>query len=315
MNIPNAAGSADAPPATRARNGTGKEPADPAEAPEKEPGRRNTRMAIIYDFDGTLAPGNMQERQFIPDVGMKAEDFWDEVNRVTHENNTDQTLSYMFVMMQKALQAGRPIRREHLERKAEEIKLFPGVEGWFGRVNRHAGSQNVRLEHYVVSSGNSEIIEAAPIARHFTRIYASRFLYGENGEAIWPAMAVNFTTKTQYLFRINKGALDPKDNSRINEHVPQWKRPVPFRNMIYIGDGETDVPCFRLVHDLGGLAVAVYGEGAREYAAKFVEQNRVSMALPADYRAGSALDSAVQGYVTLTALRAQVETKLRGTTG
>ena len=271
---------------------------------------RTTRMAIIYDFDGTLAPGNMQERRFIPDVGMNPEEFWNDVIALSDSNNIDPTLAYMFVMMDKARRAGQPIRRERLEREADKIQFFPGVPEWFDRINRFAKQNRVWLDHYVVSSGNAEIIEACQAAQKFTRIYASSFLYDEAGEAVWPAVAVNFTNKTQYLFRINKGALDPKDNHLINEYVPQAERPTPFRNMIFIGDGETDVPCFRLVHDLGGLALAVYDEGKREQARKFVEQDRVSAAMPADYRSNSPLDGAVKQYIKLAAERTNLQITL-----
>ena len=209
-------------------------------------------VALIYDFDGTLAPGNMQDRQFIPDVGMTAAEFWQEVDTLAEANQADGILCYMFVMLEKAKNAGMKVRREDLVARSSDIEFFPGVEGWFDRINDHGREQGLAVEHYVISSGNSEIIEGTAIASRFKRIYASKFLYDHEGVAVWPAVAINFTTKTQYLFRINKGAYDWKDSSIINRFVPHDERPVPFPNMIYIGDGETDVPCFRLVKDLGG---------------------------------------------------------------
>ena len=223
-------------------------------------------LAIIYDFDGTLAPGNMQERQFIPNIGMTAAEFWHEVDSLAEVNHADGILSYMFVMLEKAKAARMPVRREDLVARSREIEFFPGVEGWFERMNAYGQEKGVSVEHYVISSGNSEIIEGTSIASEFSRIYASKFLYDADGFAVWPAVAINFTTKTQYLFRINKGAHDWKDSSIINRFVPQEERPVPFENMVYIGDGETDVPCFRLVKDLGGLSIVVYDRDGREQA-------------------------------------------------
>ena len=256
-------------------------------------------LALIYDFDGTLAPGNMQERQFIPDVGMTASEFWAEVDSLAEINQADGILSYMFVMLEKARLAGLKVRREDLVGRSREIEFFPGVEEWFGRINSYARNKGVSLEHFVISSssGNSEIIEGTSIAPEFKRVYASKFLYDADGVAVWPAVAINFTTKTQYLFRINKGAHDWKDNYIINKFVPQSERPVPFQNMIYIGDGETDVPCFRLVKDLGGLSIAVYDNGDHSRVDQFLREGRVNCGAPAVYTENSVLDRTVKARI------------------
>jgi phosphoserine phosphatase len=267
---------------------------------------RAVPLAIIYDFDGTLAPGNMQDRQFIPDIGMTSAEFWREVDAVAEENLADGILSYMFVMLEKAKSAGIPVRREDLLARSREIEFFPGVEEWFDRINDYGHSRGVAVEHYVISSGNSEIIEGTAIAGRFSRIYGSKFLYDAQGFAVWPAVAINFTTKTQYLFRINKGAHDWKDGSIINKYVPQSERPVPFENMVYIGDGETDVPCFRLVKDLGGLSVVVFPprtRNARQRAQRFVDEGRVHCVAPADYTEDSRLDRLVKANIELLANR------------
>ena len=260
-------------------------------------------LAIIYDFDGTLAPGNMQDRQFIPDIGMTTSEFWEEVDALAEQNHADGILTYMYVMLEKARSAGIPVRREDLVARSREIDFFPGVEDWFDRINSYGAERGVNIEHYVISSGNSEIIEGTPIADRFSRIYASKFLYDGDGFAVWPAVAINFTTKTQYLFRINKGAHDWRDSSIINRYVPQSERPVPFENMVYIGDGETDVPCFRLVKDLGGLSIAVYADGARERAERYREEGRVSCVAPAVYTRDGGLDCAIRSYIDLAAAR------------
>ena len=266
-------------------------------------------LAIIYDFDGTLAPGNMQDSQFIPDIGMTTADFWQAVDALSEKNHADRILAYMYVMLEKAKSANKQVRREDLLARSQGIKFFPGVENWFDRINAYGHHKNVSVKHYVISSGNSEIIEGTSIASNFTQIYASKFLYDNDGVAIWPAHAINFTTKTQYLFRINKGAHNLNDSSKINKFVPQKERPVPFSNMIYIGDGETDVPCFRLVKDLGGLSIAVYADGKcndaeenRKNAEKYREDGRVNCVVPANYNENSELDNAVKSYINLAAL-------------
>ena len=268
-------------------------------------------LAIIYDFDGTLAPGNMQERQFIPDIGLTPAEFWQEVEALSELNQADGILSYMYVMMKKANQAGIRVRREDLAARSRGIDFFPGVEEWFQRINTYGDDRDVRVEHYVISSGNSEIIEGTAIARWFERIYASKFLYDEEGFAVWPAVAINFTTKTQYLFRINKGAHDWKDSSIINQFVPQSERPVPFENMVYIGDGETDIPCFRLVKDLGGLSIAVYAGGnTREQAEQYRREGRVNCIAQAVYTESSSLDRTVKSYIELVAARSTLNQAL-----
>ncbi len=260
-------------------------------------------LAIIYDFDGTLAPGNMQERQFIPDVGMTPADFWREVDSLAEASLADGILTYMYVMLEKAKAAGMKVRRDDLVARSREIAFFPGVEDWFDRINLYGSKRGVRVDHYVISSGNYEIIEGTPIAHEFSRIYASKFLYDSDGVAVWPAVAINFTTKTQYLFRINKGAHDWKDSSIINKFIPQHERPVPFENMVYIGDGETDIPCFRLVKDLGGLSIAVYDQGRDARAETYREEGRVNCVVPAVYTEDGGLDLTVKSYIDLVAAR------------
>ena len=260
-------------------------------------------LAIVYDFDGTLAPGNMQESQFIPDVGATAGEFWAEVNARSHDEEADPILMYMHLMLEKARTARVPVHRQDFISRGARIQFFQGVESWFGRINRYGASKGVSIEHYLISSGNSEIIAGATIAHEFEKIYASKFLYDHNDVPVWPALAINFTTKTQYLFRINKGAHDLSDSSRINNFVPQNERTVPFENIIYIGDGETDVPCFRLVKDLGGISIAVYDAGAREQAEKYHTDGRVNCIAPAIYTDNCELDGIVKSYIDLTVAR------------
>ncbi len=266
-------------------------------------------MAVVYDFDGTLAPGNAQEPQFIPDIGMRPEEFWAEVDELSRKHQADKILMYMRLMLEKARAASVPVRLEDFRERGHAIELHKGVAAWFGRTNEYAKDEGVRTEHYIVSSGNAEIIEGTSIVSNFAQIYASRFMFDENGVAVWPAQAVNFTTKTQYLFRINKGAYDLSDDAEINRYVEMKDRPVPFENMVYIGDGSTDVPCFRLVKDQGGLSIAVYKphtKGARDKAEGFRKDGRVHAVVPANYTEGGQIDRIVKAYITQVSARDSV---------
>ena len=273
-------------------------------------------MAIIYDFDGTLAPGNMQDHLFIPNIGMEPEDFWPEVDRMAQDLQADGILMYMYLMLEKARAAHVPVHREDFCERGRGIRLFDGVAGWFDRINGYGKSSGVDVDHYIVSSGNAEILEGIPIVSYFKKIYASKFLFDETGAAIWPALAINFTTKTQYLFRINKGAHDLGDNRQINEYVAKADRPVPFENMVYIGDGPTDVPCFRLVKDQGGLSIAVFQPdkpNARDDAEEFLRDGRVHNTAPTVYAEGSELDRIVKRNIDLVAARRGLaETQIGG---
>ena len=267
-------------------------------------------MAICYDFDGTLAPGNMQNRRFVPDIGMTADQFWAEVSENTRLTGCDSTISYMYVMLKKAKEAGVAVRRQDMAEWGRHTEFFPGVESWFRRINRYSAGIGIQTLHYVISAGNGEIIEASGIAGQLDGVYASRFMYDEDGQACWPAVALNFTTKTQYLFRINKGAFDHDYRDEINKYVPDDERPVPFENIIYLGDGETDVPCFRTVKSLGGLSVAVYDQGQQEYAEQFRREGRVNAVAAADYRENSKLELLVKRTIDLALARSEQQSRI-----
>ena len=267
---------------------------------------RYTRMALIYDFDGTLASGNMQEGMFIPNLGMTKKEFWAEVNRIAKEHQADNVLAYMHLMLKKASERKVPVRLKDFKELGKSISLFKGVEDWFGNIDSYSQGMGIRNEHYIVSSGNAEIIEGSCIASKFKGIYASRFMFNENDVAMWPAQAINFTTKTQFLFRINKDAHDLSDEKEVNKYVPKNQRPVPFENMVYFGDGATDIPCFRLVKEEGGLSIAVFKpntRGAREKALQLLTDGRVHHITPADYQKGSDLDKVVKAQIDYVAAR------------
>ena len=248
-------------------------------------------VAIMYDFDKTLSTKDMQEYAFIPGIGMTADEFWGECNRLTKENSMDQILSYMYVMLREA-RGKKLLNRQEFNKLGESVELFSGVDTWFDRINSYCESIGVQVEHYIISSGIKEIIEGTPIAKYFKEIYAAEFLYDDDNVPVWPAMAVNYTSKTQFLFRINKGVLDVTEHRELNEYTPENERRVPFTNMIYIGDGFTDVPCMKLVKVNGGHSVAVYSD-EDDSARDIMNQGRVDYLARADYSEGSKLEKTI----------------------
>ena len=250
-------------------------------------------VAIMYDFDKTLCTRDMQEYTFIPSIGMQPNEFWDHTKVVAEEETMDSILTYMYCMVEKAKQTGNPLTREALYACGKDIEYLPGVEGWFARIDRYAQEAGVEVEHYVLSSGLKEIIEGTSIAKYFKRIYACEFLY-QDGQAIWPKMAVNYTNKTQFVYRINKGVLDINNDTDLNNSRPDSEKRVFFSNMIYIGDGLTDVPCMKLVKQGGGHSIAIYQKGQKSKAAPLLRHNRVDWMLEADYTEGSELDNVMK---------------------
>jgi hypothetical protein len=251
-------------------------------------------VAFAYDFDGTLAPGNMQEHAFIPDeLGMEHQHFWDEVKALARAQRGDPILAYMHLMLSKARERALPLSLESWRDRGAHLPLFEGVAGWFDRQNARAEALGLDLRHFIISSGNREIIEGSPIAHEFERIYASAFLFDADGDAIGAALAVNYTGKTQYLFRINKWTLEEWDEVAINKVLAKEARPVPFDRIAFFGDGMTDIPTMRLVTDQGGQAIAVYNPNnskSKEAALKLRDDGRAGFAGPADYTEGSPLD-------------------------
>lgn len=257
--------------------------------------------AILYDFDKTLSTKDMQEYAFIPGIGMTAEDFWKKCDVLTFGHHMDQILAYMYVMLTEA-RGKKLLNRNEFTKLGQSVELFDGVTTWFDRLNAYAEKIGLQLEHYIISSGLKEIIEGTPIANYFKEIYAAEFFYDDQNVPIWPAMAVNYTSKTQFLFRINKGVLDVTDHKSLNKFTPEEKRRIPFGNMIYIGDGFTDVPCMKLVKVNGGHSVAVYSS-EKETAKEIMTQGRVDFIAPADYRENGKLEETV--FTILDLIRAK----------
>ena len=256
--------------------------------------------ALIYDFDGTLSPGNMQEYDFIPAIGKSNKEFWHDCNELARVQDADMTLTYMARMIQEARSKGLSLKREAFQESGRRIKLYNGVEQWFARINAYAAERGVRMLHYINSSGIKEIIEGTSIAGEFRKIYACSFLYDVDGIAYWPGVAVNYTNKTQFIFKINKGVESVFDATLVNQYIEESKRPVPFQRMIYVGDGTTDIPCMRLVKNFGGHSIAVYNPKDKSKRAEMntlIRDNRVNHVCPADYSDGSEVDTVVKAVI------------------
>ena len=252
-------------------------------------------VALMYDFDKTLCTKDMQEYGFIPALGMSPAEFWEESNVLCKRTGMDPILAYMYLMKRKAAERGTRFTREELMKTGSSLELFPGVDTWFKRVNRIGEEAGVRIEHYIISSGLTEIIEGSSIYPEFKKVYACSFYYDENSVPCWPKNVVNYTTKTQFLFRINKGVLDISEDAALNIYIPEEVRRVPFTNMLYIGDGLTDVPCMKLVKQKGGYSVAVYQQ--KEKVQGLVADNRVDFVFPADYSEGSEIELTVRDII------------------
>ena len=269
--------------------------------------RMAARMAICYDFDGTLSPRYMQEYGFFMGLPPKErKTFWQKSNALAKEMHADPILTYMLRMIEEAERSGNMLgtTRKAFRAYGKNIDFFDGVETWFERITRYAAERGIRLDHYIISSGLKEIVEGSKIGKKFKEIYACSFLHGVNDAAKWPAQVVNFTTKTQYLFRINKGSEDVSETATVNGYIAPENRPVPFSHMIYIGDGETDVPCMRLVKEQGGRSIAVYAPGkakSHKTALDLFRDGRVNYVIPADYSEGKLLENVVKGIVDVVA--------------
>ncbi len=249
-------------------------------------------VALIYDFDMTLSPQNMQEFTFLPGINVEPDAFWGACREFSLAHQMDGILSYMY-MMQHMAQGNMELTRETLRGLGEGVEFYPGVEDWFGRIREIGDALDMDVEHYIISSGLTEIIEGSRIGREFKAVFAASFCYDEAGRPIWPSSAVNYTSKTQYLFRINKGILDVTNDADLNAYTPEYKRRIPFSNMIYIADGLTDVPCMKMTKQKGGYSIAVHPPGSTELADDMLLQGRADFSVETDYTAGSELERIV----------------------
>lgn len=253
---------------------------------------KKTTVAICYDFDNTLSVSDMQSFSFIPNLGMSEQEFWTFVNGYSKENKMDGILGYLYFMIVLCKKKNIKLTREYLNMMGKNIVYFDGVLTWFDRINAYAQEKGIEIEHYIITSGNREIIEGSAIFDKCKEVYGCEYLYDENGEAIWPKNIVNYTQKTQFLFRICKGAYDITDEKTINQRIK--KRHVEFRNMIYMGDGLTDVPCLTLVKEKGGNSISIYKPETRQISEKLIKENRVNFACECDYSENSQVENLVK---------------------
>ena len=268
--------------------------------------RKNTKLALIYDFDKTLSPKDMQEFHYIESLGYNNPvDFWKECDKIAKDNNCDGILAYMYLMAKK----NPNLTRKQLLEEGKYIKLYKGVDTWFKRVNEYGKKHHVDVEHYVISSGVTDIIKGTKIAKEFKKIYACTYVYDKDGKVLWPARVVNYTMKTQYLFRINKGVLAETNDEDLNKSTPEELKNIPLENMVYFGDGSTDVPSMKVVQQNGGTTIAVFGDdfGKKDKAVKLFEDKRANFAVKADYRKDSKIEKIVKGIIDSLETKSKLE--------
>ena len=251
-----------------------------------------TIVAIIYDFDNTLSTKDMQEFTFIPSLGITADEFWTQCDKTSHEYSMDHILAYMYLMAKMSKQSGVPLSADKLREMGKGVEFFDGVKEWFARINNFGASLGLEVRHYIISCGLKAMIEGCDIAHEFYNIFACDYVYDQNGEPVWPSVAINYTSKTQFLYRINKGVEDVGEHKRLNMYMPKNQRVVPFCNMIYVGDGLTDVPSMKLARQRGGYAIGVYRNP--EDASYLVDEERVDFYVKSDYTENSQMDEAMK---------------------
>ena len=260
-------------------------------------------LAICYDFDKTLSPDDMQAQDFIQSLHVDVKEFWQESNTLAKEHDMDNNLAYMYMMATKSY-GKQFLTKEVLADYGSKVALYNGVDIWFERIRQYGLNQNVQIEHYIISSGLKEMIEGTEMAKNgaFKKIYASTFMFDDKGVAVWPAQAINYTNKTQFLFRIQKGVLDIND-AGVNDYIRPEEQRVPFRNMIYIGDSDTDIPCMSLVNVNGGHSIGVYDPDSKNKnkVYKMMQHHRIRYYAAADYTEGSDLDTVVKQIIQKTA--------------
>ncbi len=247
---------------------------------------KQNKIAIIYDFDGTLTPKTMQEYTLLPRMGIKSKNFWDDIVKETRETGAESMMVYMRHLLDYAEEKNIAISKKEFYKMAKNIEYYNGVQTWFDRVNKYVkkiSKSKVIIEHYIISAGHLEILEGISIKKYIKKIFASEYYFDKNDNAVFPKIVVTDTTKTQYIFRINKGKINLSES--INEHMEEKQRPIPFDNMIYIGDGLTDVPSMALIKKEGGHSIAVFQKNQEQIriSKSLLKANRVDFIAPANF--------------------------------
>lgn len=266
-----------------------------------------TIVAIIYDFDKTLCDKDMQEYSFIPNLGMNPDVFWKITNEFTAREKMDKILGCMYMMLNEAKKHNKVITKEYLYSLGSDINFFPGILTWFERINEYGEFLGLKIEHYIISSGLREIIKGTKISKYFKEVYACCFLYDERGEAIWPKMSVNYTAKVQFLSRINKGVLDISNDHELNMKMLDEDRRISTKNMIYLGDGITDIPSMRMTRENGGYAIAVYQNDDKRIAENLLKDNRIDFYAKANYEENSEIDRLIKNILASIAIKSRLK--------
>ncbi|HOA10986.1 MAG TPA: HAD family hydrolase [Bacilli bacterium] len=262
----------------------------------------------MYDFDKTLTTTDMQNYNFIPALGMTPEEFWGETGKFSDKTGVERILSYMYMMIVKAREKGINLTKEFLYEQGKNMEYFDGVLTWFDRINEYGEKKSIKIEHYLISSGTKEIIEGSEIAKHFKAIFGCEFYFDPQTKLpVWPKLAINYTAKTQFYFRITKGILDVSEDNALNRKLVDHR--IPHRNIIYIGDGMTDVPVMLLVKQNGGHSIAVYPKGEREKVEYLYTDGRVNFVARADYTEKSDINSIVRLIIDQVSIAEQIEKK------
>lgn len=271
-------------------------------------------VAMVYDVDGTLIEGNMQDG-YLRSFGIQPDDFWQQTNQRAQAEDASYIETYMRMLLEVAKKGRRPLTKSMLIESARHIKLFPGVEEWFDLFDRLGDELNITVRHYVISSGLEEMISGLPIYERFTKVFASSYRYDAHETAIWPRIAIDYTGKTQFLFKINKGIHSISDAEKVNEPMELSERPIPFSRLIYFGDGATDIPVMRMVKEGGGYSIAVYASTGPNRdqsvlkAQRLLKDDRVQFCYEADYTKGKPLHTTVD--TILRSMRAQLNVEQR----
>ena len=270
---------------------------------------KKTRVAFLYDFDKTLCDRDMQEYKFIPALGLTPQEFWGQTGVLAESCKMERILSYMYLMVKLAKEKGIPLTRSFLNECGKNIKYYKGVETWFDRINKIGEDLGIEVEHYILSSGTTEIIEGCKIAHNFKKVYGCEFHYDENGIADFPLNTVNYTTKTQYFYRISKGVLDITDDVNLNSKMRKEDKRIQENNFVYFGDGLTDVPCMKLVRSSGGKSIGIYQPGKISKVSDLLLDGRCDFISKADYSEGSELEDIARTILERISLRYDLDLK------